>query len=164
MTVTAGDVVVRTTELFFAVEQLVLATTALGLPALVAQLGVAGTAAELSRTLVGVLESIVPELEILVNLGRLGGLFGMIEPLVSGLRNLFSDAGASLASLGLGDALTITTSIARGFAYLEATAATGATLIIDPAQLDGLRSGLVGAIGAIGSLAGEFEAAAAAPA
>ncbi|MEX1364993.1 MAG: hypothetical protein AB1Z98_17830 [Nannocystaceae bacterium] len=161
MIITAGDIVERTGELFSAVGELLTATSDLGLPQLAAELGVATTAAELTRGLVEVLESIAPQLEVLINLGRLGALFGMIEPLVSGLQGLFVDSGRNLSALGLGDALTITTPIATGFGYLEATAALGATLIIDPGQLDELRDGLAETTVALETLAEQFETAAA---
>jgi len=158
--VTAGDIVERTGELFDAIAELLVATEDLGLPSLAATLGVAETAAELTRSLGGVLASISPQLEILINLGRLGALFGMIEPLVDALGGLFADAGLQLAELGLGEALSVTGPIASGFEYLESTTALGSTLIIDPSQLDELREGLGDTIEALTTLADEFESAA----
>ena len=164
MMVTAGDIVERTGELFDSVAELLTATNDLGLPELAAQLGVATTAADLTRDLVGLLESITPQLEILVNLGRLGALFGLIEPMVEALGGLFADSGRNLADLGLDQALVITEPMATGFEYLEATAAMGATLIVEPAQLDELRDGLADTITALATLADDFEAAATAAA
>lgn len=160
MITTAGEIVERAGALFDALTELLAATSDLGLPALAADLGVARTAANLTRQLVGVLEAIVPELEVLIGLGRLGALFGMIEPLVAGLRGLLQSSGRSLRELGLGQALEVTEPVAKRFRYLETTAAMGASLLVEPRQLDELRDGLSDAIEALTTLADEFEAAA----
>jgi len=159
VTTTAGEVVGRAGALFGSLNELLAAAGELDLPARAADLGVAGTAAELTRQLVGVLEAIAPELQVLIGLGRLGALLGMIEPAMTGLRGLLQNSGRSLRELGLGQALDVTETIAKGFRYLETTAAMGASLVVEPRQLDALRDGLSEAIAALTALADDFEAA-----
>lgn len=156
---TAADVIARTILLLDRVEALVDSARAIDLPGVAAELGVAGTAASLTEELAALFRNIREQLRVVTALSQLGSLFGLVEPLLGGLRGLFVDAGRHVAELGLQAALAAGDAIAAGFGRLQDAVALGASLALAPAQLDALHLGADEVITALDALAGDFRAA-----
>lgn len=159
---TAADVVARGNDLLRSLVALVDSTRDIDLPSLADELGVAETAATLTEALIEVLSRIREQLHVVTALSQLGALFGLVEPLVAGLRGVIDGAGQQVADLGLGGALTVSDAIATGFARLQDVAALGSSLALDPAQIQALRTGMNDVIAALEQLAQDFHAAQAA--
>lgn len=156
---TAADVVARTTSLLDRIEALVDSTRGIDLPSVAGELGVAETAATLTQALVDVLELIREQLHVLTALSQLGALFGLIEPLIGALGGIVGDAGQAVAELGLGKALSVDDGISTGFRHLQDAVALGSSLMLAPAQLEGLRRGMDDVIATLDQLADDFAAA-----
>lgn len=156
---TAADVVARTTTLLDRIEALIGSTRGIDLPSVAGELGVAETAATLTQALVEVLELIREQLHVLTALSQLGALFGLIEPLIGALGGVVGDAGQAVAELGLGKALSVDDGISTGFRHLQGAVALGSSLMLAPAQLEGLRRGMDDVIAALDQLADDFAAA-----
>lgn len=156
---TAADVVARGNDLLRSLEVLVDSTRAIDLPSVAGELGVAETAATLTEALVEVLRSIREQLHVVTALSQLGALFGLLEPLVDGLRGVMDGAGRQVAELGLGGALPVSEAIASGFRRLQDVTALGSSLAISPVQLQALRTGMNDVIAALEQLAEDFHAA-----
>ncbi len=156
---TAADIVERAIDLLTSIDRLIESATEIDLPQAAAELGVAGAAASVTDEIAGVMQQIGAQLEVVTVLGQLGGLFGMLEPLVGGLAGIFADAGQHLADLGLEEALSIGDGIAAGFGHLEGALALGASLALAPGQVEGLRDGAMAVVDELTNLADEFRAA-----
>jgi hypothetical protein len=154
---TVAEIVTRATALFDGVTALVESALAIELPSVIAELGAAGAAASITEELSGVIASIREQLHVVTALGQLGALFGLLEPLVSGLHGIFADTGRHLAHIGLHGALPVTEQLAGGFRYLQDAAALGASLALAPGQLHGLGNTADAVIEALDGLASQFR-------
>ncbi|MCH9686075.1 MAG: hypothetical protein K0V04_31875 [Deltaproteobacteria bacterium] len=157
-----ADIVENATNLLGSIDGLLESAREIDLPGVAAELGVAGNAASITEQLVGVMEQIAEQLEVVTVLGQLGGLFGMLEPLVGGLAGIFADAGRHVADLGLDEALVVGDAIASGFDHLEGAVALGASLALSPSQVQALRSGATAVVQELAGLADDFRVAEAA--
>jgi hypothetical protein len=81
--------------------------------------------------------------EVLAVLEALGGLLGLLEPLVGALGGMLAEGGRALADLGLDQVITLTDPMTQGFDYVESALRVGSGLTVDETHFEALQRELV---------------------
>jgi hypothetical protein len=143
-----SDILQRATALIQALGELLGTDTAQALPEVADQLG----ASELLNAGVDALVTVLGELnkalswfdeEVLAVLEALGGLLGLLEPLVGALGGMLAEGGRALADLGLDQVITLTDPMTQGFDYVESALRVGSGLTVDETHFEALQRELV---------------------
>ena len=133
---TVSDILLRTTELVQALQDLIETDTVQSLPGAAEQLGVTdllNTGIDLLVTALDGLITALGELdEVLDQLSAFGGLLGLLEPLVGALGRMIGEGGEEFAEYGLDEVVVVTGPIASGFGYAEQALAIASNLVVDP--------------------------------
>lgn len=143
-----NDLLQRATELVQALTELLDSKTAQALPGVAEELGATAllnTSVDALVSVLGLLHQGLADLgeTALVQLDALGGLLGMLEPLVGALGRMIDNAGSELKTYGLDQVVTVTDPVAQGFLYAEAVLHVGQSLTVDSQRLAALIAGLV---------------------
>lgn len=144
---TLNDIIDRATELVQALTELVESDTAKAMPEAAAQLGATDLLNAGIDALVSVLGTLHQTLDELgatavTQLDAIGGLIGMLEPLVAALGRMIGGAGSELASYGLGEVVEVTGPISEGFVYAEAVLRVARNLAVDSERFGALVTAL----------------------
>ncbi|MCA9686014.1 MAG: hypothetical protein KC457_27825, partial [Myxococcales bacterium] len=73
----------------------------------------------------------------------IGGLFGLIGPLIQALGDMISEGGAGLSDYGLSSVATVSSEIGQGFDYLAQVGPVVQTFLIEPADFEDLLARLL---------------------
>lgn len=141
-----STIIAKTAELVKSLDELFATDTAGSLPGVASQLGIADTfnhGVSLLAALLGQLDAQLGRVEVAIEqLDGLGGLLGLLEPLVAAMGKMVGDTGSELASYGLEEVVSVTGPIRNGFRYAEQTLKIASTIVVDATSFGELRSSL----------------------
>jgi hypothetical protein len=154
---TLNDILDRATELVQSLTELVESDTAQALPGVAADLGAtdllnAGVDALVS--VLGMLHQTLADLgaTAVTQLDAVGGLIGMLEPLVAALGRMIGGAGNELAGYGLDGVVEVTEPVSEGFLYAEAVLRVARNLAVDSVRFGALVDALDDLVAAFAAL------------
>jgi hypothetical protein len=140
---TLTSIIDKTTALVSSINELLATDTVKALPGVAADLGIEDVfndGVSLLASLLGELNTQLGRLEgAIKHLDALGGLLGLLEPLVEAMGRMVGDTGNQLASYGLDGVVSVTGPISKGFGYTAQALEIASNIVIDATSFTALR-------------------------